>query len=156
MDKIGHKTQFKIEKFKVGEKTPYKVEEWEGNTGLNEGLNLLTSLLCGGAGTAYDNANAYIGVGDSNTAPAAAQTGLQAASNKFWQGMEVSFPTSGTSQQAVWKASIADGDAEYAWEEFTITNASDDTGVNLLRTTASKGTKASGEVWDVTITVTFS
>lgn len=111
--KITHRTQFKIEKRKVGELNPYAIEEWEGNSALNEGLNLLSSLLCGGAGTPYNNANAYIGVGNSSTAPAAAQTDLQGAS-KFYEAMDGGYPTSGSSQQAVWKASFESADANFA------------------------------------------
>lgn len=157
---ITHKTEFLLEKFQVvnGLKypVPYAVERFEKNLGLNEGLNILTSLLCGGAGTAYDSAAAYIGVGDSATAAAASQTGLQAATNKAYAGMEAGYPTFGTSQQVVWKASFGDGVAQFAWGEFTVENADLGSGSPLLRKVESKGTKTAGEIWELTITVTFA
>lgn len=153
--RIRHKTKFRLEKMRVGDPKPYEVKEWEGNKGLNEGLNLLTSLLCGGAGTAYNAANAYIGVGNGTTTAAAAQTGLQGAS-KFYQAMASTYPTSGTLQQAVWKAIIDDGDAEFDWQEVTVSNSNSDSGVNLLRGTKDIGVKAPGDIWSMTVTVTFS
>ena len=153
---VGHKTEFEIRKRRVGEAQPYAVETWEGNIGLNEGLNLLTNLLCGAGGTVYNNAGTYIGVGDSSTATDATQAGLQAETNKAWVGMETTFPTSGSSQQVVFKSVFAAGVGTFAWEEFTVGNSNDDSGQNLLRAIASRGTKGASEEWTVTITVTFS
>jgi hypothetical protein len=159
-DGITHKTEFLLEKFRVvnGLKypVPYAVERFEKNLGLNEGLNVIASLICGGAGTPYDSANAYIGVGDSTTTAAASQTGLQAPTNKAYAGMEAGYPTFGTNQQIVWRASFADGEAQFAWNEFTIENANLGLGAPLLRKVESKGTKTAGEIWELTVTVTFS
>ncbi|MDW8086323.1 MAG: hypothetical protein RMI45_08840, partial [Ignisphaera sp.] len=41
---------------------------FHGNILLNEGINLLWTLACGGSGTPWSSANAYIGVGDGTTA----------------------------------------------------------------------------------------
>jgi len=159
-DGITHKTEFLLEKFRVvnGLKypVPYAVERFEKNLGLNEGLNVLAALLCGGAGTPYDSANAYIGVGDSTTTAAASQTGLQASTNKAYAGMEAGYPTFGSNQQVVWKASFGDGEAQFAWNEFTVENANRGSGAPLLRKVESKGTKTAGEIWELTVTVTFS
>lgn len=149
-----------LEKFKTqkdaDEDKPYESIEFEGNVLLNEGINaVLTPIICGGGGTAYDNANARIGVGDSSNAEDPVQTGLEAAVNKFWQGMMGGFPTYGTSQQAVWKAEFASGDAQFAWEEYTVVNAADDTGDNLCRKIQSLGTKGA-EIWRLTLTITWS
>lgn len=153
--KISHKTRFRLEKMKKGDPNPYEIMEWEGNKGLNEGLNLLTTLLCGGAGTAYNAANAYIGVGNGTTTAAAAQTGLQGAS-KYYKGMAVGYPTFGTLQQVVWKAIIDTGYAEFDWQEITVSNSNSDSGVNLLRGTKDIGVKVPGDIWSMTVTVTFS
>ena len=153
---VGHTTEFTIVKRNARTKEVVDVENWKGNIGLNEGLNLLASLLCGGAGTAFDNANTYIGVGDSTTAAAATQTGLQAATNKAYAAMEATYPTYGTSQQVVFNAIFGSAAANFAWNEFTIVNAATDAGTNLLRAVAAKGTKSSGEEWEVTVTVVFS
>jgi hypothetical protein len=153
---IWHKTDFRIEKRRCDDPSIVEVDEWSGNLGLNEGINLMTSLLCGGAGTPYNNASTFIGVGDTATAAAATQTGLQGSTNRAWAGMEAAFPAYGTNQQVVFNAIFGSGAANFAWNEFTVGNSNDDSGQNLLRATASKGTKQAGESWTVTITVTFS
>ena len=155
---LTHKTDFLIEKFRVvsGMKypVPYEVVRFSKNLGLTAGLTLLGSLMCGGAGTAFDSASAYLGVGDSTTAAAVGQTGLQ-GSNKAYAGMEAGYPTFGSSPTVTWKASFGDGEAQYAWEEFTLENADLGSGTAFFRKTSSKGTKAGGEVWDITVSVTF-
>ena len=60
----------------------------EDNLLLNEGINLLLDLLIGAGGTAFNNGNSYIGVGDSSTAASAADPGLLASSNKSYKAME--------------------------------------------------------------------
>lgn len=156
---ITHETHFLLEKYHVvnGLKypVPYEVVEFTKNMALNEGLNIAAALICGDAQTPYDSDNAYIGVGDSTTEAAASQTGLQAASNKAYAGMESGYPTFGTSQQIVWKASFGNGEAEFAWNEFTVENADLGSGAPLLRKVEAKGTKTSGEIWDMTITITL-
>lgn len=127
----------------------------EGNLLLNEGIQLLEDLLIGAGGTAYNNANAYIGVGDSSTAESASQTGLQAATNKTYKAMAATYPQR-SSQTITWQAVFASGDANYAWNEFTVVNGSSDTGTNLNRKVAANGTKASGQVWTVSVTLTIS
>ena len=131
------------------------VSEIEGNLLLNEGIQLLEDLLIGAGGTAYNNANSYLGVGDSSTAESASQTGLQAASNKTYKAMQASYPQR-SSQTVTWRSVFASGDANYAWNEFTIVNASSDTGTNLNRKVSAQGTKASGQTWTLDVTVTIS
>ena len=131
------------------------ISEIDGNLLLNEGIALLLDLLIGAGGTAYNNANSYIGVGDSSTAESASQTGLQAASNKTYKAMQATYP-SRSAQTVTWRSVFASGDANYAWNEFTIVNASSDTGTNLNRKVSSQGTKASGQTWTVDVTVTIS
>ncbi|MDD4352549.1 MAG: hypothetical protein PHU71_06280, partial [Candidatus Gracilibacteria bacterium] len=90
------------------------------------------------------------------TTAAASQTGLQASTNKAYAGMEAGYPTFGSNQQVVWKASFGDGEAQFAWNEFTVENANLGSGAPLLRKVESKGTKTAGEIWELTVTVTFS
>jgi hypothetical protein len=153
---IGHKTAFRIEKRRASDPTIIDVDEWVGNVGLNEGINLLTSLLCGGSGTPYDSSYAYLGVGDSSITEAAGQTGLQASSNKAWAGMESGYPIYGSDQQIVFRSVFGSGEANFPWEEFTVGNSNDDSGENLLRATSSRGTKVDGDSWTLNVTVTFS
>jgi hypothetical protein len=131
-------------------------EEFESNVALNEGLQALIGLIAGiGSETAWNNANAYLGVGDSNAAENATQTGLQAATNKLWKAMDATYPQR-TNQMCDWRATFGSSDANYAWEEYTVVNASSDTGKNLNRKISSKGTKASGETWTLSLQITFS
>lgn len=134
---------------------PYEVVKGEGNLLLNEGINELLTILCSASsGTKFDNSNARIGVGNGNAAAAATQTALQGGSTQL-NGMESGYPTYGTSQQAVFRASFASGEANFAWEEWTVDNgASADK--NLNRKVASLGTKVSGTTWVFTVTITLS
>lgn len=131
------------------------VSEVEGNLLLNEGIGEMLDLLIGAGGTAFNNANSYIGVGDSNTAEAAAQTDLQAASNKTYKAMQATYP-SRAAQTVTWRSVFTGSDANYAWNEFTVANASSGTGKNLNRKVSAQGTKASGQTWTVDLSVTLS
>jgi len=136
----------------------FAAEEIDHNLALNEGLQLLIGLIAGTSGdtgNAWSNAYAYLGVGDSDTAPAASQTGLQAATNKTYKAMDTSYPTR-SNQTCTWQATFGSSDANYSWQEYTVVNASTDTGKNLNRCIADKGTKASGETWVLQLSITFS
>jgi len=177
MDKVSWKAKWRIDKFRDPENKTSKAlqagmsmtealrlfgdshigkEEWENNVALNEGLGELIDIICGlGTPTKWDNSNARLGVGDSNAAESASQTGLQASTNKTYKTMDTSYPTR-TNQTAEWRATFGSGDANYAWEEYTVVNAASDTGKNLNRKISSKGTKASGETWTLSLQITFS
>jgi uncharacterized cupin superfamily protein len=177
LDRVSWKAKWRIDKFKdptneiakalqTGTPTDQAIslygkafictEEFEANIALNEGLQELIDIICGlGTPTKWDNSNARLGVGDSNTAESATQTGLQAATNKTFKAMDTGYPQR-SNQTAEWRATFGSGDANYAWEEYTIVNAADDSGKNLNRKTASKGTKSSGETWTLSISITFS
>jgi hypothetical protein len=130
--------------------------QFASNIALNEGLQELIDIICGlGAPTKWDNANARIGVGDSDTTEAAAQTGLQAETNKTFKQMDVGYPQR-SGQTAEWRVTFGSADANHAWEEFTVVNAADDSGKNLNRKTASKGTKSLGETWVLSLQMTFA
>ena len=132
---------------------PAEVVEKEGNLLLNAGADEIWDLICGtGTPTKYDASNAWLGVGDSATAAAAAQSNLQ-GSNKKWNAMEATYPQT-SSQQAVFRASFAGGDANYQWNEWGIMNASG-SGVMLNRKVENLGTKVSG-TWQLSCTITLS
>lgn len=158
-DVVNHKTQWTIEKYENDEayqaNRPYEISRFDGNILVNAGINAMWDLVAGTPGTAFNNANAYIGVGDSSTAVAAAQTDLQAVTNKTRKAMETSYPTTGTSQKATWRSVFASGDANYAWEEFAVFNAST-AGTMLNRKISSQGTKTSGQTWTLTLDITLS
>jgi hypothetical protein len=135
---------------------PFEVKEFEHNLLLNEGINELWPLVCGTGATKFDNTNAYMGVGDSATAADAAQTGLQATTNKLYKAMDTSYPTYGTSQKATWRSTFGSADANWAWNEITVANGNSDASKNLNRKVQSMGTKASGTTWVATLEITLS
>lgn len=135
---------------------PFEICEFEGNLLLNEGINELLTLACGTGATKFDATNAYLGVGDSNSAAAATQTGLQAATNKLYKAMDSSYPTYGSSQKITFKATFGSSDANFAWEEFSVANGNSDTAKNLNRKVSSQGTKSSGQIWELTLEITLS
>lgn len=106
------------------------------------------------ASTPFNNANTYIGVGDSTTAFAAGQTDLQAATNKLRKAMDATYP-SGASNVITFRSTFATTDANWAWQEWGIFNASS-AGTMLSRKVESLGTKTSAQTWQFTATLTFS
>lgn len=167
-DKLSHVIVYRVEKFKAKNAEeilkknikPYDVvistpQAIAINCLLDEGIDLLLDLLTGGGGTVYSNANAHIGVGDSATAPVATQTGLLAATNKLWKIMNATYPTV-SAGDVVFQADFIDTEAEFAWLEETVVNASSDTGDNLCRQNTSLGTKPAGQTWRLTATITIT
>ena len=175
-ERIGFKTEWRIDKFKdpnnltaealskgisseeaiaLAGKNFLGSEVFKGNLGLNEGLAELIDVICGlGTPTKWDNSNARLGVGDSSTTADPSQTSLQ-GTNKTFKAMDSGYPQR-SSQTAEWRSTFGSGDANYAWNEFTVVNAADDTGKNLNRKVESKGTKVSGETWVLSVKVTFA
>jgi hypothetical protein len=101
----------------------------------------------------YTNLLADIGVGTDNTSPAS--TDVELIGTPVYVSMEAGFPLSTTTRRVDFKGSFADGVAEQAWEEFSVRN-SNAAPKNLIRAIASKGTKATGEVWTLEIQITAS
>jgi len=133
---------------------PEIVEEVAGNLMLNEGIQELWDLaIAAGGTTAYNNANADIGVGDSTTSENATHTDLQAATNKLFKGMNATYPQR-ASQTVSWQSDFLTGEANYAWQEWSVRNGNT-RNKNLNRKVQSLGTKASG-TWTLTAQVTLS
>lgn len=130
---------------------PYEVVEGDFNAMVDAGINALLLLLVGGGGTAYNNASAYLAVGDSSTAWATTHTDLQAATNKLRKGMKATYPVTGTKKQT-FQSDFLTGEANWVWNEWGIFNAAA-AGTMLNRKVENLGTKASG-TW--TLTVDFS
>lgn len=114
----------------------------------------IAKALKGDALTLFNNANAHIGSGDSSSAFAAGQTDLQAATNKFRQPMEATFPTR-TGAALTFKSIFAAGDANYVWNEWGVFNAAA-AGVMLNRKVEALGTKTSSQEWEFTVSLTFA
>lgn len=120
----------------------------------NAGRDLVATMLFGGTATAFNNANAYIGVGDSTTAFAVTQTDLQATTNVLRKAMDTGYPTQATNV-LTFESTFASAEGNYAWNEWGIFNAS--TGGTMLdRVVEYNGTKLSGQTWILQIVVTVS
>ena len=158
-DGIKIKTEWTVRRYENDEEfkrdNPYDVSEIPGNLLLNEGITALLTLLIGGGGTAFNNANAYIGVGDSSTAAAASQTGLQAATNKAYKAMETSYP-SVSAQTVTFRSVFGSSDGNFSWQEFTVANGNSDSATNFNRKVSDQGTKASGQTWTLDLAITIS
>ena len=133
----------------------YDVAQFEQNLLLNEGITALQNLLTGAAATAFNNANSYLAVGDSSTAASATQTGLQASTNKLYKAVDANYPSI-SNQTTTWQSTFQSGDANFAWNEFTVASGSSDSSTNLNRKVSSQGTKASGQVWTLQLAITWS
>lgn len=121
---------------------------------VNLARDMIADALIGGSTyTKFTNAAARIGAGDSATAYAASQTNLQAATNKFYQPMEATYPQR-AANVLTFRSLFATGDANYAWNEWGIFNGNP--GDMLSRKVESLGTKTSAITRQVTATVTIA
>lgn len=116
--------------------------------------DFIAQQTIGEAVTAFSNANAYIGAGDSATAFAAAQTDLQAASNKLRKAMEATYPQR-SANVLTFRALFGTSEANFAWQEWGVFNAAS-AGTMLNRKVESLGTKTSAQSWQITATITVN
>jgi len=147
----------------VGE--PEEVIEVHGNLLLNAGIQRLEDLLIGAGGTAFNNTNTRLGVGDSTTAEAATQTDLQAiagSTHRQFKLMNASFPVrpgSNGNQSVDFRSDFTSGEANFAWQEWGVDNGNANgttvTAPMLNRKVQSLGTKTTG-TWTLTGTLTIS
>lgn len=140
-----------------------------GNLMVTVGLNLLTSLLEGGAGTPFAHADAIVGVGAGTTAAAIGDTALtdDNSANAYYQQADSGNPTQ-SNGVITCVCTFASGNANFAWQEWCLATGSGGitpgthlsaaaTGVTMLNhKVASLGTKASGASWVFSAVVTES
>lgn len=157
-EKFNHASTWRIERYENDDayaaRRPYDISEFHGNLLLVEGIAEMFLLLCSTGGTLYNNANAYLGVGNSSTGEMDSDTGLLGAS-KLYKGMEATYPQI-SSKTFTWRSVFTDGEAEFAWEEFTVCNSNSDAGDNLNRKTSSQGTKSAGQTWTLDLDIAWS
>lgn len=140
----------------------YETVEIDGNLAMFGGISKMWQATIGNSITAFSNANAAIGVGDSTTAAAGTQTDMQAATNKLRKAMDATYPqhTDGTSSgnaQIVFRSTFGTSDANFAWQEWGVFNsATAGAGSMLNRKVESLGTKASGSTWQLTVTLSIA
>lgn len=133
---------------------PEKVNWFEDNCLLNTGINLLWTLIAGSVGTKWDNANARLGVGTSAAATSATQGSLVSGVYTY-KNMDSGYPTGGTSQICTWRSTFGTAEANHAWNEFTVNDGTSGN-ISLNRAVSAQGTKASGQIWELTLQITFS
>lgn len=123
-----------------------------GNLLLNEGAEVIWTALYAGGITLFSNANARIGVGDSSTAEADTQTGLQGST--AFKAMDTSFPAlSGTGNDTIeFQSVFGSAEGNQAWNEFTVDNGNV-ANKNLNRKVSAQGTKSSGQTWTIKISI---
>lgn len=120
----------------------------------NGGAVLLAICAMNDSATFLNSSNAHLGVGDSNTAFAASQTDLQAASNKLRKAMEAGYPTRSSGALTL-RALYGTSDANFAWQEWGSFNASS-SGTMFTRKVESLGTKTNTQSWQLTATITLA
>lgn len=127
--------------------------ETEGNVAVNTGLQQIIDLAIGALSSPTWSA-AYIGVGDSNTAAAASQTALQAATNKAYAAMDSTWPKR-SSQTMQFKSTFAAGVASYTWQEVGVFTGNG-TGTMLNRKVGAWGTKGASDSYTMEVDITLS
>lgn len=119
----------------------------------NAGRDEIVALITGESSQLFNNSNACIGVGDSNTAFSVAQTDLQAVTNKIRKGMDVSYPQV-TGNVMVFRSTFGTTEANWAWNEWGVfQNLIADAMLN--RVVEYNGTKLSGQTWVFQVTLTL-
>jgi hypothetical protein len=145
---------------------PYGVSEVLGNLITNGGWTRLMNLLTNqGATQALDATHTRIGVGNSSTAEAYTDTDLiaSAGSSNRWFQPVTGAGTLGTRTLA-FSATFGTSDGNFVWNEFGLdvtsgTAAAGNTVGALLfnrKAGIAQGTKASGQTWTATATLTFT
>lgn len=114
----------------------------------------ISSVTVGNAVTAFNNANSFLGVGDSTAVFAATQTDLQAATNKLRKAMEATYPTLATNV-ITFRSLFGTAEANFAWAEWGVFNAST-AGTMMSRKVEALGTKTSSQSWQLTATITIN
>jgi hypothetical protein len=130
---------------------------------LNTGGIDLWKAVTGAPVNTYSNATSFLCVGSSSAAAVATQTALTTEIGR--KAQDTSFPlTPGTTaggvtaaaRQAVWRSTFGSTDANGDWREFMVDHASSASATPLDRFVSSQGTKASGQVWELTVTITIT
>lgn len=116
------------------------------------GINHIAQAIVG-QGTAFNNTNAHIGVGNGTTAFAVSQTDLM-GSSRFRKGVDTGYPIVAPPVVS-FKATFAKTEANFAWNEWAIFNAATG-GVMLNRVVESNGTKQSNQTWVMEVAITFT
>lgn len=153
------RVEWKVEKWldtarKIAGFEPDDVVYDTQNIILDVGANEMLKLISGTGGTAFSSANAYIFVGTDTSTENAAQTGVLATgSNRAYAKIDSGYP-SVSGRQLVYRASFGDNEANFAWNEASITNGIGTNSISMNRKVSPLGTKTTG-TWTIQITVSL-
>jgi hypothetical protein len=142
---------------------PYLVSEVDRNLLTTAGIGRIVTLITAGTGNLISSTTARVGVGNGVGTAAIGDTDLSAAAgsaNRWFQTCTVTSP----SNVLTFAATFGTADGNFAWNEWgvdigTATVSSGNT-VNAVllnhKTSIAQGTKASGQTWTATATITLS
>jgi hypothetical protein len=142
---------------------PFEVARFEKNLLTTAGITAIVTLLTAGTGNRFLSTTARVGVGNGAGTAAIGDTDLSASAgstNRWFQTCTVTSP----SNVLTFAATFGTADGNFAWNEFgidlgTATVTSGNTvGTTLVnhKTSIAQGTKASGQTWAATATITIS
>lgn len=142
---------------------PYEVSQVPGNLVTTAGWTRIVTLITAGTGNLISTTTARVGVGNGASAAAIGDTDLNAAAgstNRWFQTCTVTSPSNVLTFVAV----FGTADGNFAWNETgidigtaTVTSGNTVNAVLLNRKgSIAQGTKASGQTWTATATVTFT
>lgn len=120
----------------------------------NSGRDFMVASTVTAATVPFNSANSFIGVGDSTAVFAATQTDLQAATNKMRKAQDATYPTI-AGNVLTFRSTFATTDANYAWNEWAVFNASA-AATMLNRKVEALGTKPATQSWQFTVTLTVA
>lgn len=141
----------------------YEDSHVSGNLLTTAGLGRIATLVTAGTGNLISSTTARVGAGNGAGSAAIGDTDLGAAAgsaNRWFQTCTVTIPSN------VWTfaATFGTADGNFAWNEFgidigtaTVTSGATVNAVLLNhKTSIAQGTKASGQTWTATATITIS
>lgn len=118
--------------------SPYFEEEFEGNSMVEAGVDILWTLACGAAATNYGSSNAAIHIYIVDTWDT---TGALADD----------FPTYGSDGKAVWKSAWTGTNGDGVWSKWAVSNGAQ----RLNEKTQTMGTKDGG-TWTLQVSITIT
>lgn len=142
---------------------PYSVSEVPNNLLTTAGLGRIVTILNLGTGNLISTTTARVGAGNGAGTAAIGDTDLSAAAgsaNRWFQTCTVTTP----SNVLTFAATFGTADGNFAWNEWGVdigtatVSSSNAVSAVLLnhKTSIAQGTKASGQTWTATATITLS
>lgn len=170
IDRLGHRRDWEpgpadFARLRVAPFETYAKDN--ANFVLDSGWQMLMNGVAGSSVTKFSTSGPVgrIGGGDTATAAAYTQTDLAAATgttHRCWELLSAN-PTVGSTHSAglIFAATFPTGDGNFAWAEFgvdsgTAQNSTASVAPMFSRGVASPGTKTSAQVWNATVTVTWT